>query len=119
MIEQAFYAVIVADTAISAVVGDRIHHMTRPENEAGSAVVYQRISTAPVTSLNGDSGLDAVRLQVSCWAATHADSMALAELVRAAVKAAPNLQATTAMLINDHDAATGNRRTVLDLNLWQ
>lgn len=119
MIEQAFYAVIVADPAVAAVVGQRIHHMTRPENEVGGAIVYQRISTAPVTSLNGDSGLDAVRLQVSCWAATHADSMALAELVRAAVKAAPNLQATTAMLINDRDDATGNRRTVLDLNLWQ
>lgn len=119
MIEQAFYTVISGDVAIAAIVGARIHHLTRPENEAGSAIVYQRIGTVPVTSLAGDSGLDAVRLQVSCWAATHADSMALAELVRAAVKAAPDLQATTAMLINDRDAATGNRRTILDLNLWQ
>lgn len=119
MIEESFYALVANDSAITAVVGQRIHHMTRPENETGTAIVYQRISTVPVTSLAGDSGLDAVRLQVACWAATHVASMALAELVRAAVKASPALHGTTAMMINDQDETTGLLRTLLDLNLWQ
>jgi hypothetical protein len=119
MIEQTFYTLMTGTAAITAIVSTRIHHLTRPENETGAALVYQRVVTTPVTSLSGDSGLDAVRLQVACYAAdnTHSASMALAQLVRDAVKT--GLAGTTALFENDEDPETGIRRTLVDFNLWQ
>jgi hypothetical protein len=118
MIEQSFYTLMISTSAITSIVGGRIHHKSRPENESGSAIVYQRVSTVPVTSMAGDSGLDSIRLQVSCWADSHNDSMALADLVRAAIKSS-SMQGITAMLINDEDDTTGNKRTIIDFNIWQ
>lgn len=44
--------------------------------------------------------------------------MALADLVRSAIKSS-SMQGITAMLINDEDDTTGNKRTIIDFNLWQ
>ncbi len=117
MIEQTFNTLMLGTAAITALVGTRIHHMQRPENETGSAIVFRRVATTPITSLTGDSGLDAVRLQVDCWADTHLASQQLAVLVRAAIKTA-NL-GVAVMEINDEDETTGIKRTIVDFNLWQ
>jgi hypothetical protein len=119
MIEQAFYTLMTGTPAITAFVSTRIHEGARPENETGAALVFQRISTVPVVALSGESGLDAVRLQVACIAATHADSHALAQLVRTAVRDGGLVKGVPVMEINDTDEATGIKRTLLDFNLWQ
>jgi hypothetical protein len=117
MIEQTFNSLLLGTPAIVAIVGSRIHHMERPENETGSAIVFRRISTVPDATLQGDSGLDAVRLQVDCWADTHMTSQSIAALVRSAVKLAAIGRAV--MEINDQDQVTGIKRTIVDFNLWQ
>jgi hypothetical protein len=119
MIEQAFYTLMTTTAAITAVVSTRIHEGTRPENETGAAIVFQRVSTVPVVALSGESGLDAVRLQVSCIHATHLESHALAQLVRAAVRDGGLLKGIPVMEINDTDTTTGTKRTLIDFNLWQ
>lgn len=119
MIEQAFYTLLTTTPAITAIVAGRIHEGERPENETAPAIVFQRISTVPVVSLTGESGLDNVRLQVSCWHASHAESHALAQLVRAAVRDGGLVTGIPVMQINDIDERTGNKRTLVDFNLWQ
>ena len=117
MIEQTLVAVLKNNSAVSALVGTRIRPLTLGQDEPLPAVVYQRVSTVPVTSLDGDSGVDAVRIQVSCWAETYSGARALASAVRAAVTA--GMVAVTEMDIDDRDEATQHYRVILDFRIWQ
>lgn len=117
MIEQTLYAVLKNDSAVSALVGTRIYPLVMPQDGLLPAVVYQRVSTVPITSLDGDSGLDAVRMQSSCWATTYLGARILADAVRAAVTL--NMPAVTEMDISDRDETTGHFRMLLDFRIWQ
>lgn len=117
MIEQTLVAVLKNDSAVSALVGTRIRPLNLKQEDALPGVVYQRVSTVPVTSLDGDSGVDAVRIQVSCWAETYSGARALAAAVRAAVTG--GMVAVTEMDIDDRDEATQHYRVILDFRIWQ
>jgi hypothetical protein len=122
MIETTLYAVLKADPAVAALVvsgGEtRIYPLEVPQDVAMPAVVYQRIASAPEVTLAGDVGLDAVRIQVSCWAATYSVAKELAAAVRAAVNAS-NLRAVTEMELDDRDTETRQYRVIIDFRIWQ
>ena len=118
MIEKQVVAALLADAAVQAIAGARIYPMERPQGDQAPAVVYQRISTAPVKNIEGDSGLDSVRLQVSCWAERYADAKALAAAVRAALRAS-GLKSATEMEMDDKDAETHEFRVLTDYRIWQ
>lgn len=119
MIEQALYTALSAWPALAPLVGSRIHHMQRPEGETGNAIIYQRISTVPVTSMAGESGLDAVRVQIACVSDVAMDAMQIAAAARACVKASSTLKGVPVMQINDLVEQTGQVRSIVDFNLWQ
>lgn len=119
MIEQAVITVLNADTAVQAAVGQRIYALSRPQGDPLPAVVWQRVATAPVNSLQGFSGLDDVRLQVSCYAATLLAAKELAAAVRAALNGADTLKCICSMEMDGQDPETQNFRVLLDFNLWQ
>jgi hypothetical protein len=116
MIETALYSVLVA--AATAAAG-RVYPMERPENSALPAIVYQRVSTTPDVTLAGDSGLDAVRLQVACWASTYAAAKSLAAAARTAITGSASLKAITEMELDDRDEDTREYRVILDFRIWQ
>ncbi len=119
MIETTLYDTLAADTGVSALVGARIYPMLRPPADPLPAVVYQRIATDPAKDLGGDTGIDAVRIQVACWSATYAGAKALGAAVRAAVTGAAAMKATTEMDLDDRDNDTGDYRVLLDFRIWQ
>jgi hypothetical protein len=122
MIETTLYSVLKADPTVAALVVSggvtRIYPLEVPQDVVMPAVVYQRIASAPEVTLDGDAGLDAVRVQVSCWAATYAGAKELAAAVRAAVNAS-NLRAVTEIEIDDRDTETRQYRVIIDFRIWQ
>lgn len=119
MIEETLFSELSSNLAVVGLVGERIHHLARPESEEGAAIVYQRISTVPIASLSGESGLDSVRMQVSCIADTGLAAMEIAVAVRACIKASATLKGVPVMQVNDIIEPTGQRRSIVDFNLWQ
>lgn len=116
MIETTLYTVLSTDTAVSNIVSTRIYPLIAPQDSAMPAVVYQRVSTVPVNSLAGDSGLDAVRIQISCWASTYAGAKSLAVAVKNAVL---TMNAITEMEMDDMEDETRLYRVILDFRIWQ
>ena len=119
MIETLVLGVLSADTGVQAIVGSRIYAMLRPQADPLPALVYQRVSTVPVVSLQGDSSLDQVRLQVSCYASTLLQAKQLAAATRRAINGASGLKSITVMEIDDQDPETKHFRVVVDFNIWQ
>lgn len=119
MIESQLFTVLSTDAGVIALAGSRIFPMRRPQNMLTTpAIVYQRVATAPDVHLQGESGLDEVRVQCSCWSSTYAGAKALAAAVRAAVNAS-NLVAITEMEVDDYDISTEEYRVILDFRIWQ
>lgn len=119
MIEADIVATLAADSAIHNAVGDRVYPLFRPQGDPLPAIVYQRISTAPVNSLSGFSGLDQVRIQFGCYANTVADAKSLAADMRSALDAEESLKGTCVSEIDEIDADTRNFRVIVEYSFWQ
>lgn len=119
MIEQNIVTALLGDSTITGLVDDRIYPLFRPEADPLPALVYQRVSTVPTNSINGFSGLDAVRIQFSCYAKTLLEAKELAEALRAAMNADAALKSICIMEIDEQDPETRNFRTIVDFNVWQ
>lgn len=119
MVESLISTLLHGSAGITDIVGQHIHHVLRPENETGAAIVFQRISTVPVTSLDGESGLDSVRMQIKCFGATHLEAFQIADEIRDAVKASTTIKGVPVMLIADLDEKTGEKIAIIDFNVWE
>lgn len=82
MIEAAINELLTGDSAITALVGDRVYYMRSPQNAVYPNLTYQRRSTQRNRHLGGPSGLARATFQVDCWASTQKAARQLAELVR-------------------------------------
>lgn len=119
IVEQVLYQALIAWPSIAALTGGRVYHLQRPEGEIGKAIVFQRVSTVPVVSLDGESGLDSVRVQVACIADNGLDALELAVAVRACIKASAALSGVPVMQVSDLVEQTGQVRSIIDFNIWQ
>lgn len=98
--------------------GSRVYPLLRAEGSALPAIVYSRVGNAPVNSLNGSSGLDAVRIQVDTYATTYAQAKQVGDQVRVLMQAAP----FKALLQTDLDAYEQDTklfRFTQDFACWQ
>jgi len=75
-------------TAVSAIVGSRVHGMAVPRGSAMPAVVYQRVAADRIRSHDGPANLARPRYQITSWAETHDGAVTLAAAVRAAMDCA-------------------------------
>jgi hypothetical protein len=85
-IETALTALLKADTFLTALVAGRIYPLYRPQGETGACVIYQEISGPDTMSIDGDLGLIEGRFQITCWAATHAECVALRDTLSALLR---------------------------------
>jgi len=92
-------------------VGERVYPVRLPQGATIPAVVYQRISTDPVRSHSGNSGLATVRFQLSCWAETYDEASTIAEKIRTALHGKRDLGPASAV-VNDLEGFEE------DLGLW-
>lgn len=119
MIEATIYATLKNDAGVTALVSSRIYPVVMPEGTALPAVVYQRISTNPVASLDGDSGLDLVRMQISSWGKSYSSAKVLAAAVRTSLVGANALKLRTESEQDDYDPETRLHRVISDFIVWQ
>ena len=79
---------ILGNTAgVTAIVGTKSHAGRAPQETAAPYVVFDIVSVEPTDSKTRPSSVDAVRVQVDCYATTYAGVEALNDAVRAALDA--------------------------------
>lgn len=83
-IEAALFATLIADAALAALVGARIHPVIAPQDSPRPFVVYRRLNSQPFSPLTGPASLWRARVQV----VAAADDFEPARAVAAAAKAA-------------------------------
>lgn len=119
MIEQTVYTVLTTNPAVQAIVGTKVYPLVIPEEADVPAVVYQKVGTLVVNSLDGFSGLESIRLQFSCYAKTLFQAKQLAQSVSAALNGSAVLKCVRTMEMDDQDAETKSFRVIVDFNIWQ
>jgi len=95
--ESDLYAALTARAGLTALVGTRIDPDAIPEGRALPAIVYQRASTTPVTTIGGVEVAEDVRFAITAWAETRTAADAVADQIAAAIATAgsPTADRTT------------------------
>jgi hypothetical protein len=79
-IEGAFVAIMLADSSLIALVGDRIFPMMLPEGTQLPALTYHGVdSPMPHSTLQ----VETPRIQVSCWASTYGGALGVKAVAQA------------------------------------
>lgn len=84
--ELVIHTLLDADSALNALVGDRIYSLTRPEGDALPAVVHVEITDLPRPPIDATAGSEPMigRIQVNCLARTSNAVRQIKEAVIAA-----------------------------------
>jgi hypothetical protein len=78
IIEQALRAKLVADTALYALVGQRVYYIGKvPQDVTLPYLVYQTIDDIPVHSQDGFSKLSTARIQINSFDDSYIDCKAV------------------------------------------
>ena len=80
----ALRARLIAAAPVTALVGQRVYWVDRPQASALPAITLQTISEARRQHMKGFDGLDVSRVQIDCWATSYAQAQALQEAAIAA-----------------------------------
>lgn len=117
MIEQSIYTALTTGSPLPTSANTRVFPVLIPkESNAYPAISYQRVTSTPVVSLQGSSGLDNVRVQIDCWARTYKEVKALAAEVRLVMQSIGALPATD---VDDYEPETKLYRVIMDFTMWQ
>ena len=117
MLQTDIYTVLSMDATIKGVCGDRIYPQRMPQNAAVPAVVYTINDITPVKSLSGESGLDNVTVEITCWAKSYTAAHLLATAVRSAFVASGRAF-LTGSLQDAEDEETRNFGVIMLLDAW-
>lgn len=90
MIEAALVELLTGDTALGALIGDRLFPVVIPEQVDSEslkhpAVVYQRIGTSRSVTFCRTSGLVAANFQIDCYSKSYLVGRQVAAAVRVAL----------------------------------
>lgn len=128
MIETALFQYLSAHVGLTALVGSRIYPMQAPAGAAKPCLVYTLISIDRKQSHDGYSGVQVIRMQISCFAAawetdgTTVGVKAVAAQVIAAMEAwegATDIQAVFPAGEQDlFEEETQLYHTPLDFEIW-
>jgi uncharacterized protein DUF3168 len=79
--EEALIALLLGDTALAALIAQRIFPASRPQASPLPAVTLQRIGGGPLYADDGEVGLEEARLQIDCWGSTYTSAKQVARAV--------------------------------------
>jgi len=85
--EQEIREVLVDDTDLAAIVGQRVHVNAAPLEGRRPCVVIKRVSTSPVNQISGGHLLTRTWLQIGARSERIAQANEIMELVRQAIEA--------------------------------
>ena len=83
--EAALIAHLLAQAGITALVGNRINWLRRPQGEALPAMALQLVSGVPDYLLDGSYSLTESRVQMDAWAKSFLQAKQIARAVEAAL----------------------------------
>jgi hypothetical protein len=117
-VETKLVTLLAGTVGVSNLVGARIYPATLPQNPTLPAITYMRVTSGPVYSITGYSGLDNPHMQIDCWASTYSAAKALRAAVLTAIDGATTLKG---VLISDQDMYEDDvmiYRVSMDFSLW-
>lgn len=79
--QGALRARLIAAAPVTALVGQRVTWVDRPQGAALPAITLQTITEDRPQTMAGFDGLDRSMVQVDCWAEEHIESTQLADAV--------------------------------------
>lgn len=115
--ESALRALLVADTAVAALVQTRVAVDRMEEGAVFPFVVFARTGTQPITALDGTHLRSQASLEVQCWAETRLGADALADAVAAAVRGV--ISQTVPGRASGYDADTDRHVCSLQVAWWE
>lgn len=62
---------LLQDAGVSAIVGQKVNWVNRPQKDALPAITLQVVSDPRPQNLKGDDGARWTRMQIDCWADTY------------------------------------------------
>lgn len=83
--ETQLYALLSGAAGVTALVSTRIYPILAPELKDPPYIGFERVSTNPVTTLEGTILAEEAGLAVACWALTSKEAAQVADAVLAAV----------------------------------
>ena len=84
--EEDLVARLLAAAGLSALVGNRINWLDRPQADALPSVTLQDISAGRSYTYSGASGTTSPRIQIDSWGASYASAKAVSRAVIAALE---------------------------------
>lgn len=109
MVEKAIRTVLINNSVVNGIVSTRVYSEMAPQSAALPYITTQCISTIPVSSLGGFSGLMKARWQIDCYASTKDGAVVLANAVRLAfvdyVGVTSGVDVRSVYLLNQFDAS--------------
>lgn len=114
--ETELRALLVADSAVAALVATRVSADRAEQGAAMPFVVFARAATQPVQYLDGSVPISQVNLDVQCWAKTRAGADALADAVTSAIRGVPPQSVPGRAGVYDSDLDAHG--TLLNVNWW-
>lgn len=119
MIEVDVRAALIAASAVTALVGQRIAAGIMPEGEARPYVTYSLVSGERIPSMTDNGILRHARIQLNCFAVTYASAKQIALAVQTAIEASALFEV---VLIDDqdlYDPETNLFYVVIQYSVWQ
>lgn len=120
-IDEAIRSRMVADVALTALVGQRIYKLRAPQGVTAPFIVMFRVDASPIAGIRLDTAWQRCRLQVSSFAATAQGARDVADAVRAAINRAPGRWPATVAGVQIDDVSFDLERDLLeeDVDLYQ
>lgn len=116
MIEADVVAYLLAQPAVTALVGTRIYPERFPPGVTMPAVTYQRVFGTEGINHEGPNGLGRARLQLDCWADGYGEAVDLAEAVTDALRVYPGMRIVNVMDLPEPEVAL--RRRMVEVSIW-
>jgi len=119
--EEIIVSTLKSEQAITALVGSKVYALLAPANARAPYVVTQEISVESETAHDGPCEVDFVEFQLTAWADTLTEALAIRREIRAALEgvdlAGGAVVCTFSSAFTLHDEATKLRGALLQLRV--
>jgi len=119
MIEIDLRAALIAASAVTALVGQRIAAGVLPQGELRPYVTYSLVAGERIPSMTDSGVMRHARMQLNCWSPSYSVAKQIALAVQTAIEASALFEV---VFIGDqdlYDAETDLFYVVLDYSVWQ
>lgn len=119
MIEADLRIALLAASALTAIVGERVAAGVLPEGTTRPYVTYSLVSAQRAGSLSAPGTLRNARMQISCWSTTYTQAKQIAQAAQDAIEASVLFDAVFNGDQDLYDPSTKLHYVALDYSIWQ